>query len=308
VVAGPSKTGKTALCYQTIANHQAQNPDAIIAWVDFENSHDPEWAAKLGIDNSRLIVLKYETGEAESMEPVLDRLVTTLRQKVVDLVVIDSIGGMVPKGDIQDKKGDRSLTKDNMLNLQTKLGEVFRKLNSLIAATSEFPGVCVVLIGHVYQVPNAQGLHLTEIRGGNAMKHWSTVILEMKRGPRDDGPDPVSVTGPDGKPQKIRPGFAVRLKLGKSKVNENESQEIQLVFYTGRGFDFVRSTVTAAIALGAIEGKGWYRNDLFPKGKMQGIDKVLAFFEGDTEAYKDLAKQVDELSVQTPATNENDNH
>jgi len=197
-----------------------------------------------------------------------------------------------------------------MLNLQTKLGEVYRKLNSIIAPTRDFAGVCVVLIGHVYQVPNQQGLQLTEIRGGNSTKHWSTVILEMKRGPRDDGPDPVTITGPDGKPQKIRPGFAVRLKLGKSKVNENESQEIQLQFYTGRGFDFIRSTVTAAIGLGIIKGKGWYTHDLFPEmktgRKIQGIDNVLEFFENDNEAYQALAGLVDEYTVTTKKETSND--
>ena len=308
-VAGPSKCGKTALLYQIIAKHQADNLEAIAVWLDFENSYDPEWATKLGVDLSRLMVLKYQIETVESMEPVLDRLVTILRKHVVMLVVMDSIGAMVPKGDIVDKKGDRSFSKDNMLNLQTKLGEIYRKLNTLIASTREFPGVCVAMIGHVYQVPNKQGLHITEIRGGNALKHWSTQILEMKRGPRDDGPDPVKVIAPDGSTQTIRPGFAVKLKLGKSKVNENESQEIQMRFYTGRGFDFVRSTVTAALALGIIEGKGWYKSSLLPDGRMQGADNVLKFFEENADAYSKLAGLVDQQSAEKPTeTKETSNH
>ena len=297
IFAGRSQTGKTALMYQIIAHLQEEDPEFIAVWIDFENSHDATWAERLGVDLTRLIILTYTT-EASSMEAVMDKLVDLLALQIVGIVVIDSIGGMIPKGDVQDKEGSRSLEKANMLNLQTKIGEVFRKFNPLISPKKDFKGTAIVMIGHVYQIPNAQGYVLEEVRGGNAVKHWAHIRVIMKRGPKNMWPAAIKVPGIDGKERLVYPGFQGRIIFEKSKTNAHEGQEIILDFYHGRGFDRVQSTVSSAEYFEILQRKGgWYYSDLLDGGKIQGKEALIKYFNDDKGKYKELAGLVDEVSA-----------
>lgn len=297
IIAGSSQTGKSALSLQTIAHLQREDPEFIAAWVDFENAWDPNWAETLGVDLGRTVLLSYGEG-TESMESVLDRLMDLLSTKMIGLVVIDSIGGMAPKGDLEDKKGERSLEQPNMLNLQTKLGEVFRKFNIKIAPRGSFKGTAVIMLGHVYQVPNSQGYTIHEVRGGNAVKHWGHIRLSMKRGPKADWPKQVESVSLDGTKRLVYPGFSSRIQLEKTKNNANEGQEVAVTFFHGRGFDCHQSTISAAMGLGIIERSGgWYKSDLIPGGKVQGRDALDEYFTQNESVYSKLTKRVDEHSL-----------
>jgi recombination protein RecA len=306
IIAGASQVGKSAMCLQIIAHLQREDPEFLAVWVDFENSWDPDWAQTLGVDLERVVLLSYGEG-TENMEAVLDKLMAVVGTQCAGLVVIDSIGGMTPKKDIQDKEGVRSLEKSNMLNLQTKLGEVYRIFNIKIAPRGDFRGTAVIMLGHVYQVPNDQGYTITEVRGGNAVKHWGYIRLAMKRGPKADWPKAIKVTGLDGKEHPVYPGFSGRVMLEKTKANQNEGQEIALGFYHGRGFDHIQSTISAALGLGIIDRSGgWYKSDLFPGEKVQGREAVDSFFMTDELAYKKLTELVD-TSAATMQPTEEDN-
>jgi recombination protein RecA len=297
-IAGASQVGKSALTLQIIAHLQNIDPEFVAVWVDYENSWDPDWAATLGVDLERIIVVTY-SADAQNMEAVMDQVITLIETREIGIVVVDSIGGMTPKGDIMDKDKTRSLEKSNMLNLQTKLGEIYRLLNIKIAPSGDFKGTAVIFLGHIYQVPNQQGFHISEVRGGNAVKHWAHIRLSMKRGPKDDWPKEIEVTNLDGKKRKVRPGFSGRILLEKTKTNANEGQEIALGFYHGRGYDFIQSTISAALGLEIIERSGaWYSCDLFPEEKLQGRDAIDRFFESNEEAYQELTKLVDQKATQ----------
>jgi hypothetical protein len=233
------------------------------------------------------------------MEVVLDKALELIKSKAIAMWAIDSIGAMTPKSDIIDKSGDRALEENNMLRLQVKLGEFYRKANVTISPSKDFNGCAVLLVGHVYSVPTTSGAKLEEVRGGNAVKHWANLRLLTRRGPRADWPKEIQVMGIDGKPVKLFPGWSGRVKLDKSRQNANEGQEILLNFYHGRGFDWKDSTVNAAIGLGIInKAAASYSCELLPGGKLRGIEAVLEFFEKDEEAYNKLALMVDAISLE----------
>lgn len=304
IIAGPAAVGKTALCLQVIAYRQSIDENFIALWLDFENSFDPSWASQLGIDLDRLIIISYSK-EITNMESAFDRALALIKEQVVDFMVVDSIGAMLPKQDVESKKGDRSLEESNMLNLQTKLGEIFRKMNTIIVPKDEWNGCAVVMLGHVYDVPATTGATLKEVRGGNSVKHWAYLRLMLRRGPRDEGPAEIEIKSFDGRTIKYRPGYSTRIKLEKSKTNANEGQEIAINFYKGRGFDWKESTISAAIGLEIIERNGgWYNCELFPEGKVQGKPAIFKFFKEDEEAYKKLTKLVDEKSIDTGSNDE----
>lgn len=276
VIAGPSQVGKTALTYQILAHNQKLQPDLIGLWVDLEAAHSAEWSAKLGVDNDRLLVLGYDE-EHPYVENVMDKVLTLLKSGTIGFLVIDSIGAMIPKGDVMDKKGDRSLEANNMLNLQVKLGEIFRRLNVAIAPREGVPGVPVVLIGHVYNVPTTTGATVTEVRGGNSVKHWATIRLAMRRGPKAEWPAPIMETLPDGSRKEVHPGFSSRVVLEKTKVNDREGQQVSLRFVNSAGFDVVDSVIGAAQSLGIIVKTGaWLQhgNEKY-HGKKALVDKCV---------------------------------
>jgi len=152
--AGPEHTGKGTFCAQLVAHHQAKNPDFNVLWTDAENAFDNDWAKNLGIDLDRLFLQKYTT-EVDTMEKLLDQSLAFLREQKIDMWVIDSIGALVPKNDVYETRGktlvDKSLESTNMLNLQRKLGEFYRKANIAIAPrpSENYDGCAVILIGQV---------------------------------------------------------------------------------------------------------------------------------------------------------------
>jgi len=299
IIAGVSQSGKTALTLQQIAHLQKEDPDFIALWIDFENAWDGNWAQTLGVDLERVVLLQY-CEDLPNMERVFDKAVELMKTQCIDMMVIDSIGALTPRADIEDKSGDRSLEKANMLNLQTKLGEIFRKLNIIIApnVSAGFDGVAVIMLGHVYQEPNQQGFTIHHVRGGNAVKHWAHIRLAMTRGPRGDWPEKIKLRGLDDREKLVYPGFSCRIILEKTRTNKNEGQEIALKFFHGRGFDYAQSTVSAALRLDIIDRKGgWFYSDLLPDGKIQGREKVEQFFEKNPEPYHELATMVDTFTA-----------
>lgn len=293
IVAGPASVGKTALMWQIIAYRQQCNEDFIALWMDFENSFDSKWAETLGVDLNRIVVIQYND-EITNMESAFDKALSLIKEKVIDFMVVDSIGAMLPKGDVESKKGDRSLEDNNMLNLQVKLGEIFRKMNTVIMPRDNWNGCAVMMLGHVYDVPTTTGVPLKEVRGGNSVKHWAYLRLMLRRSPKNEWPTEIEKVSYDGRKIKYRPGFCTRIKLEKTKTNENEGQEIAINFYNGRGFDWKESTISAALAMEIISRTGgWYICELFPEGKVQGKPAVFKHFEDNEEDYKKLCQLID---------------
>lgn len=299
-VAGPEHTGKGAFCLQLIAYHQNKDPNFIALWTDAENAFDEQWATKLGVDLDRLILQKYNT-KSDTMEQLLDNALAILKQsKSIDMWVIDSIGGLIPKNDVRDKKGDKSLEDTNMLNLQRKLGEFYRKANVIISPDSEedYKGCAVVLIGQVYTVPDAH-VPLEAVKGGNAVKHWAHLRLMFRRGPQSDWPEKMKVIGFDGNIRDIRPGWAGRIKVDKTRINSNESREVLLTFIHGRGFDSKSAVIAAAFGLNIFERSGpTYKSDILPDGKIVGKDNLISFLNSNEEAYNKLITLVNNAALQ----------
>ncbi|MCC2635568.1 MAG: recA, partial [Ramlibacter sp.] len=80
---GPESSGKTTLTLQVIAEMQRQNGQC--AFVDAEHALDIQYAQKLGVNVSDLLISQPDTGE-QALE-IVDSLV---RSGAVDLIVIDS--------------------------------------------------------------------------------------------------------------------------------------------------------------------------------------------------------------------------
>ena len=288
VLAGPAQTSKSTLLAQVIAFNQARDPDFTVLWTDAENSLDKKWLTTLGVDINRIITQQYDT-ENNNAEKLLDIGLIIMQTKAIDMWVIDSIGGLIPKAE-----QDKTIEENAMMDIQRKLGIFFRKAVQLIAPTADWPGCACVFIGQVYTVPTTTGVGLDEVRGGNAVKHWAHWRWKTRRGNKDEGPEPIDVKFPDGRIGKIVPGWAMHVKQDKSKVNEKESQEVILQFVHGRGLDSTNSAITALIANEIIERDGaMYKHSKLPDGKVRGRDSLIKYLQDNKEVREELIKEMD---------------
>lgn len=298
-IAGPEHVGKGAFLVQVAAYNQALDPNFTVMWSDLENSFDKSWAEHLGLDLSRTLFHGY-TKEVNTMEKMLDIALDYMKSELIDMWVIDSIGAMIPKGDVYSGKEEKSLEGTNMLNLQRKLGEFYRKCNVLVSRNEKtgFKGTAVALIGQIYTNPGVNGIPTEEVKGGNAVKHWAHLRLKMRRGPKADWPEKIKIKGLDGKTRELHPGWSCHIKVDKTRLNGAESQEILLPFYHGRGFDSVLSTISAAMSLDLIVRKGpYYECPLF-KEKVQGKEEVIKIFTQDSNLLAELGNLVDKTSLE----------
>lgn len=228
---GAKSAGKSTLCYNIIA--EAQKAGKICAYIDMERTFDGAWATKQGV-NLQTLVLGSEYATAEN---AMDDFIRFTKSKAVDLVILDSIQALSPKGEQESKKGkEKSLEDDTMALLARKLSQFFR-----ISSSSVYTGnVAILLIGQART--NLGGfVAFDSLSGGHALNHWSSMTLHIGRGAKADAP--VEKVKVDGKTEEKIVGFNAVVKLEKIKISSKigdkttpEGTNINLPFYYESGF------------------------------------------------------------------------
>jgi recombination protein RecA len=162
---GPESSGKTTLTLQVIAEMQKQG--GVCAFVDAEHALDVQYAQKLGVNLSDILISQPDTGE-QALE-IVDSLV---RSGAVDLIVVDSVAALTPKAELEGEMGD------SLPGLQARLmSQALRKLTATIKKTN-----CMVIfinqirmkIGVMFGSPETT-------TGGNALKFYASVRIDIRR-------------------------------------------------------------------------------------------------------------------------------
>lgn len=286
VFTGPSQAGKSSMAYQLIGHSQAEDPDAIWLIADIENSYDREWVKNLGVDEDRLVF-----AETDIMEDVLQRVVDLSRTGCLKGVLIDSIGALLPRAEVEApttkagaKPKERNLRQENVAVLNRKIGQFYRMANKDISRHN----TACILIAHVYTDINSMS-HGEKLitKGGNATKHFAHMRLSFRRAYDKD--KEIMVRMPDGREKKVVSGFDSVITVEKTKQGAHEGHQVYIPFTFGIGFDSKQCTINAAFASGLIEQTGaWYKNPLFPDGRLQGKKSVIDFISGNDEVYESI--------------------
>lgn len=235
VVYGGQSVGKSTLVLQAISN--AQKNGLICCYIDLEHTFDKNRAIDLGIDLKELVLAE----KCENAEQALEIIRTLCKQKVVDLVVVDSIQAMSPKNEQENKGKERELASKEIAELARTLSKFFR-----VVAPDVFNAqASVIMIGQVRIAGIGSFYTHADMTGGEALKHWASTRCFIRRGQRSDAP----VTkykeyfiDPDGKvrfsTKKEEIGFDSVIKLEKTKSSQSQSEgsEIHLPFVFEKGF------------------------------------------------------------------------
>ena len=162
---GPESSGKTTLALSTIA--QAQKQGKVVAFVDAEHALDIHYAGKLGVNVSDLLISQPDTGEQ-----ALEIVETLVRSGAVDAVVVDSVAALTPRAEIEGEMGD------SHMGLQARLmSQALRKLTACIHRSQAM----VVFINQIRMKIGVMFGNPETTTGGNALKFYSSVRLEVRR-------------------------------------------------------------------------------------------------------------------------------
>ncbi len=237
VVYGPESSGKSTLGLHTVA--KAQRAGLICCYIDLEHSLDIDRAVEIGVDIDSLVIIE----EADSAEQAMDITIKLSKEGVVDLIIIDSIQAMSPKGEQETKAGkQKSIEDDTMAALARKLGQFFR-----MCATPVYKGqVAVLLVGQVRTMGIGSFATHDGLSGGKALLHWAYQVIYMRRGQKADAPmtkvkEPYidEETGEEKtRTVNLAIGFDCVMKLEKTKSSKSkgEGTVLHLPFYLESGF------------------------------------------------------------------------
>jgi len=162
---GPESSGKTTLTLQVIANIQKLGGTA--AFIDAEHALDPQYAQRLGVDTSELLLSQPDNGE-QALE-IADMLV---RSASVDCVVIDSVAALTPKAEIEGEMGEPQM------GLQARLmSQALRKLTANIRRSNTL----VIFINQIRMKIGVMFGNPETTTGGNALKFYASVRIDIRR-------------------------------------------------------------------------------------------------------------------------------
>ncbi len=229
---GGAGSGKTTVGYSLVTS--AQKKGKIVYYIALEG-FDPKRAKKMGVDLDSLLV-----GHFSKAEPALDSIVKFAREGLVDVIILDSIQALSPKNEQEEKSGKhKSLEKDTMALIARKLSQFFRVAIDPIGRNK----VAVFLIGQT-RTSLGSFIALEQLSGGNSLRHYSKLILHIRRGQKADSPiekykEYYTEDGKEKYKTKTRiVGFDCVVVLDKTQITGTkiERTKIHIPYYYESGF------------------------------------------------------------------------
>ncbi|MBA2422322.1 MAG: recombinase RecA [Chitinophagales bacterium] len=258
---GPESSGKTTLAIHAIA--ESQRKGGIAAFIDAEHAFDKLYAQKLGTDVENLLISQPDNGE-QALE-IADNLI---RSGAIDILVIDSVAALVPRGEIEGEMGD------SKMGLQARLmSQALRKLTATISKT----GCCCIFINQLREKIGVMFGNPETTTGGNALKFYASVRLDIRRiGQIKDGDSIV--------------GNHVKVKVVKNKVAPPfRFAEFDIMY--GAGISKVGEIVDMGVELGIVQKSGsWFSYDGDKLG--QGRDAVKQLLNDNPELADEIEKKI----------------
>lgn len=263
---GASASGKSTTALQIIAAVQKQGGCA--AFIDAEQTYNDKWASACGIDNDNLLLVKPEYGEQ-----ALDIVESLIDTGEMDLIVIDSIPGLLPKAIADKEVGESTIGEQaRMMSkfLQKVTGKLAKTKTSLILINQTR-----TKIGVMYGDPTA-------LPGGAAVEFFASIILKVGRDKKRtlydaQTNDPI--------------GHVMIINNTKNKVS-SPYRKADYMFKYHEGVDNRQAIVDEAIAKGIIikpESGPTYRIYMGDEEhKIVGVGNIVKYLD----EHRDVARYV----------------
>lgn len=258
---GPESSGKTTLAIQAIAS--AQRAGGIAAFIDAEHAFDKSYAEKLGVDVNNLLISQPDDGEQ-----ALDIAEHLIRSGAIDILVIDSVAALVPRGEIEGEMGD------SKMGLHARLmSQAMRKLTGSISKT----GCCCIFINQLREKIGVMFGNPETTTGGNALKFYASVRLDIRRMAQIKEKEEVL-------------GNRTKVKVVKNKMAPPfKTTEFDIMY--GEGVSKVGEIVDIGTELEIIQKSGsWYSYGTTKLG--QGRESVKQLFHDNPELANEIEDKI----------------
>jgi recombination protein RecA len=260
---GPESSGKTTVAIHAIA--QAQKKGGIAAIIDAEHAFDKTYAQALGVDVENLFIAQPDDGEQ-----ALDIAEHLIRSGAIDIVVIDSVAALVPRGEIEGEMGE------SKMGLQARLmSQALRKLTGAINKS----GCTCIFINQLREKIGVMFGNPETTTGGNALKFYASVRLDIRRiGQLKDKEEVV--------------GNRTKVKVVKNKMAPPfRIAEFDIIY--GQGISKVGEIIDLGVAAGIINKSGsWFSYGDSKIG--QGRESVKEFLADNPEAAEEIEQKIRE--------------
>ena len=258
---GPESSGKTTVALHAVAEVQKNGGTA--AYIDAENAMDPTYATALGVDIDNLLLSQPDTGE-QGLE-IADALVSS---GAIDIVVIDSVAALVPRAEIEGEMGDAHV------GLQARLmSQALRKLSGTINKTKTI----ALFINQILEKVGIMFGNPETTPGGRALKFYSTIRLEVRRGEQiKDGSEVI--------------GNRVKIKVVKNKVAP-PFRVAQVDMMYGHGISQTGEIIDMAVEKDIVNKSGsWYSYQDERIG--QGRENAKKYLDEHTDMKQEIRQKV----------------
>lgn len=263
-VYGPESSGKTTLAMHCIA--EAQRNGGLAAFIDAEHAFDKSYAEKLGIDIENLLISQPDDGE-QALE-IAEHLI---RSGAIDIIVIDSVAALVPRGELEGEMGD------SKMGLQARLmSQALRKLTGTINKT----GCSCVFINQLREKIGVMFGNPETTTGGNALKFYASVRLDIRRiGQIKESADNIL-------------GNRTRVKVVKNKVAP-PFKVVEFDIMYGQGISKSGEILDLGVELDIVQKSGsWFSYEGNKLG--QGRDAVKTLLEDNPELMEEIEAKIRE--------------
>lgn len=261
---GPESSGKTTLSMHCIA--EAQKAGGLAAFIDAEHAFDKAYAEKLGIDIENLLISQPDNGE-QALE-IAEHLI---RSGAIDIIVIDSVAALVPKGELEGEMGD------SKMGLQARLmSQALRKLTGAINKT----GCSCIFINQLRDKIGVMFGSPETTTGGNALKFYASVRLDIRRiGQIKESADNIL-------------GNRTKVKVVKNKVAP-PFKIVEFDIMYGEGISKVGEIIDIGVEFEIIKKAGsWFSYEGNKLG--QGRDAVKTLLLDNPELMEELEVKIKE--------------
>ena len=258
---GPESSGKTTIALQAVSEVQKNGGRA--AFIDAEHALDPVYSKQLGVNIDELLLSQPDTGE-QALE-ICEALV---RSGAVSIVVIDSVAALVPQAEIEGEMGD------SHVGLQARLmSQALRKLSGTISKTN----TTAIFINQLREKVGVMFGNPETTPGGRALKFYSTVRLDIRRGEQIKMGENII-------------GNKTNIKVVKNKVAPPFKSATVDIMY-GKGVSKSGEIVDIGSNIDILEKSGaWYAY----KGEKigQGRENAKIYLENNPEVMNEIENKI----------------
>jgi len=241
----------------------------LCAFIDAEHALDGDYAKQLGVNLDDLVISQPETGEQ-----LMDLTFDFLQSGIFDMIVVDSVAGIVPRACLEGAAEDQ-----HMALLARLMSQQIPRIAKRAATTN----TALVYLNQMRGTMGATKFAPQNLpMGGNTLKFWASLRMQTSR----------TATNKDGDGDAV--SNEVDVKITKNKIAPPFKVAKTCIIF-GEGFDVNKELIDYGVALKLIEKSGsWY--SLAEGTRMgQGTAGVTQFFSENPDIRSSMEMEIRKL-------------